>query len=132
MPLIIVARHYAHRAPAATFGPFSGLEIRHRRLVAAGNHRELAVRHADGAWHRGDQVFFDLRIQRVRRGAKIALRFDEPWGNGLPVDLRVTSLRLVGPRIYVDDDRLVAGADDESRCLLIEPDGNAFDLAKAA
>lgn len=131
MPLVIIARRYPHDSTAVTLGPFSGVEIRHRRLLAAGNHRELAVRHADGAWHRGDQIFFDLQIKRVRRGAAIALRFEEPWGHGRPIELRGQSLRLQGPRIYADG-RLIADADDESRCLVVEPDGNAFDLVKAA
>lgn len=116
-------------APALRLGPFTSIELTHRRISADG--RLIAVRKTSGIWAIG-VGFLEVRIRpEIEHG--LSVLFADPWRYGEELRMEAPAIRLVGERLRIEEsDAWVASDQDEERSWIVEANGEAFDRVLAA
>lgn len=130
MSVHVVLRRPIDDGAAVELGPFTRVEVRHRRLVS--NDVTIAVRRTDGLWLHAGRRFFEALVMPSDPRHSVSLNLAEGWAS----DERHFDLgrfTIVGDRLVAaPEERWIMSDVDDIRSWVAEDTGNAYERLIAA
>lgn len=130
MPVHVVLRRPIDDGAPLELGPFTRVEVRHRRLVS--NDVTIAVRRTDGLWQHAGRRFLEALVRPSDRRRNVLLDLVEGWAHD-ERRLHVRRFMMVGDRLVAaPEERWILSDVDDIQSWVAEDTGNAYERLVAA